>query len=154
MFDIGDTTDTEPKCTAVSGAESAIAPMLLETEPAAKRRTRRACRFSAIFKSSIRRLSARYIRSERNQMPATEEKLNCRLTLAQAEGLRRSSSASAVKSDVTPSLSRPKSGAARRKNCMTAARVTDGVKPVIAAKSSSTGRLTATADVYKRQILS
>ena len=25
MFDIGDTTDTEPKCTAVSGAESAIA---------------------------------------------------------------------------------------------------------------------------------
>ena len=85
MFDIGDTTDTEPKCTAVSGAESAIAPMLLETEPAAKRRTRRACRFSAIFKSSIRRLSARYIRSERNQMPATEEKLNCRLTLAQAE---------------------------------------------------------------------
>ena len=145
MFDTGDTTDTEPKCTAVSGAESAIAPTLLETEPAAKRRKRRTCRCWAMRVASIFRRSARYIRPERSQMPAAEEKLNCRLTLAQADGLRSSRSESAVKSDVAPSLSRPKSGADRRKSCMTAARVTEGVKPVIAAKSSSTGRLTATA---------
>ena len=145
MFESGATTDTEPKCTAVSGAESAIAPTLLETEPAAKKSVRRTRRFLPIRDPSILRQRARYIRSERSQIPATEEKLSCKLTLAQAEGLSSKRSASAVKSEVTPSLSRSKSGAESRKSCMTAARVTDGVKPVIAAKSSSTGRLIATA---------
>ena len=78
-------------------------------------------------------------------MPAMEAKLICRLAPAIESGFLSSSAARTTESEVSASSSRLNSGADSRHMCMNAALVTEGVKPVMAAKNASSGNPARTA---------
>ena len=64
---------------------------------------------------------------------------NCKPTLAMAYGLRRRITQSAALSDVTGSVSRPKSGAAKRNRIMIKARITEGCAPTAIVNKKISG---------------
>ena len=117
----GEIRDSVPKYQAERGAVNASAPMVTDTEDAAKR---------TILPQLRPWSKKRYIRPDKNRMPATAAKESCKLIDAAAKGSASKIKNSATASEVGLSLSLRSSGAATSSVSITQARSTEGLPPV------------------------
>ena len=129
MFVRNDSSDTYPKCSAVTGSVNTVTPADIVTEASTYLTGRHFMRSGSLFIAASKSFPEKHI------IPAIAPKLSWRLILAAAYGFESRISARIAESEVTASFSRRSTGAISSIDCMKPALTADGLAPVTSTKS-------------------